>query len=117
MPADELERLKQAVRMLSDLYVQSVGRISALEAIATRAVIDQASTEPDPVQYVQDLVRRMQQDLEGLAPAEPNSHQEQFARATESAMEDFIEQVLSKVQSGNAGVQPADASALPKEPI
>ena len=101
MPVDELERLKQAVRMLSDLYVQSVGRISALETIAARAIIEHASAEPNPVEYVQDLARRMQQDLEGTSSPEPNSHQEQFTRATESALEDFVEQVLSKIKSGN----------------
>jgi hypothetical protein len=94
---DELERVKRAVQMLSEMYVHSVGRIAALEIIAAKAVFDRAALHDDPFEWVQGYVRLMQADLDAAVPASPD--QRQFEQATQTAIEEFLEQMLMKAGS------------------
>src|SRR5687767_11756722 len=90
---DELETLKLGFKQLYEMHVQTVGRISALEIIAARAVYDRAMIETNPFEWVQDYVRLVTADTKQMiSPANPM--QQPMARAAEAALEEFLEALL-----------------------
>jgi len=92
-----IAELEKAMHQMAGHYWRLSGRICALELIASLAVFDRANLEPNPFQWVQDYAKNLGAATKKLVPdVDDPSKGERLKKETTDALEEFLEQLLSR---------------------